>query len=176
VAAGRTTRKQGRFACGVSENGVPPWRMVSLDRRCRQAEGVRRRPSHAVLMAGREHSGRAASPTTGRSERFGRHGRSKGRSRSDDPCGQSARRKRHIQTDTDIDTGGHLDTVAPHAGTMQDPDRAKPVSRASRSLWAFVRTVFTAGGRAGGRVAWPTRSADLTPRPATPHAAAAPDG
>lgn len=37
---------------------------------------------------------------------------------------------------------------------MQDRDGAKPLLRASRGLWNFVKTVFADGGYAGKLVAW----------------------
>lgn len=40
------------------------------------------------------------------------------------------------------------------SASVQDRDGARPLLRASRSLWCFVRTVFADGGYAGKLVDW----------------------
>jgi transposase len=66
-------------------------------------------------------------------------------------------RKRHILTDID----GRLLEVQVHAGNVQDGDGAKPPLRASRSLWAFVETVFADGGFARKLVAGAKQKANI---------------
>jgi transposase len=44
--------------------------------------------------------------------------------------------------------------VQVHAASIQDRDGAKPLLRASRRLWCFVRTVFADGGYAGKLISW----------------------
>jgi len=68
-----------------------------------------------------------------------------------------AGRKPHILTDTD----GLLVAVQVLAGRVQDRDGAKPLLRASRSLWACLETVFADGGYAGGLIAWAMRPTNL---------------
>jgi len=69
----------------------------------------------------------------------------------------SDRGARHILTDTE----GHLLAVQVLAGRVQDRDGAKPLLRASRSLWACLETVFADGGYAGGLIAWAMRATNL---------------
>jgi len=52
------------------------------------------------------------------------------------------------------DTDGRLLAVQVQPASQQDRDGARPLLRASRSLWCFVRTVFADGGYAGKLVDW----------------------
>ncbi len=52
------------------------------------------------------------------------------------------------------DTDGRLLAVQVQSASVQDRDGAKPLLRASRSLWCFVRTVFADGGYAGKLIDW----------------------